>query len=756
MVGSIRSVMVWLCLVFVLSAKGNIIGNTKMIPLTSHSALAHKKSVFNENTIYNLYRLSSDQVDFGVKYFDKFHLIKASNLSKYNTTKPNSIILINNRKIKNFNKVDGIGTVEVMQNGGYTMKRINNNTIAVIAGDDAGLMYGIMDLSDALLSQKFNDIKDKRQEPYIAQRGVKFNLPLDARTPTYNEPSDAVQENIKHMWDIGFWKAYIDQLAIHRYNFISLWSLHPFPSMVKVPGFEKIALDDVMQSQGSWNEYYSTRTTDFEDTAIMNHLKIVKKISIDKKIAFWKEVMDYGAKRNVSFYVVTWNVYTNGINGKYGITNDIKNENTKAYYRAAVNAMYDTYPLLKGMGLTTGENMDASALEKEEWVWQTYGLGTLDAAKKYKQRTIELVHRQHEASAADIKHKFSALLNQQNVKFYFSFKYAQAHVMSFEKQNFHINFLNDISPTKTWWTLRNDDNYLFRWAAPQFVKSFIQHIPIEPTAAIYYGSDQHVWGKASLEKNTLNAPLEIDKHWLHWLLWGRTAYDTSLNKITLAKLVNKRMGLTHGAELLTAWEHASMVYPLTTGFHWGALDFQWYIEACKSRPGPANTESGFHDINRFITLGVHPSSSYINISDYVKAETSSIKTDGVNPLQLADNILNHVSKAQAWLDGKPYSPPNVEYEATCEDISTVVKLGRYYAHKIKAATHLAMYRATKNNGEKSIALQEINIAITYWHAYVASVKKVYRDKLWFNRVGYVDWDLLSTEAEKDLAIIQAE
>jgi hypothetical protein len=36
--------------------------------------------------------------------------------------------------------------------------------------------------------------------------------------------------------------------------------------------------------------------------------------------------------------------------------------------------------------------------------------------------------------------------------------------------------------------------------------------------------------------------------------------------------------------LFTAWQEASMIYPVTTGFHWGALDFQWYIEACKSRP----------------------------------------------------------------------------------------------------------------------------------------------------------------------------
>ena len=45
-----------------------------------------------------------------------------------------------------------------------------------------------------------------------------------------------------------------------------------------------------------------------------------------------------------------------------------------------------------------------------------------------------------------------------------------------------------------------------------------------------------------------------------------------------------------------------MIYPLTTGFHWGALDFQWYIEGCQSRAEFAQTPTGFHDINRFISL----------------------------------------------------------------------------------------------------------------------------------------------------------
>ena len=36
-----------------------------------------------------------------------------------------------------------------------------------------------------------------------------------------------------------------------------------------------------------------------------------------------------------------------------------------------------------------------------------------------------------------------------------------------------------------------------------------------------------------------------------------------------------------------------MIYPLVTGFHWADFDFQWYIEACRSRPEPGENRKRF-------------------------------------------------------------------------------------------------------------------------------------------------------------------
>jgi hypothetical protein len=51
--------------------------------------------------------------------------------------------------------------------------------------------------------------------------------------------------NIPVDWEMDFWQQQIDQMVRDRYNVISLWSENPFLSLVKIPEFPKIALNDV-------------------------------------------------------------------------------------------------------------------------------------------------------------------------------------------------------------------------------------------------------------------------------------------------------------------------------------------------------------------------------------------------------------------------------------------------------------------------------------------------------------------------------
>jgi hypothetical protein len=637
-----------------------------------------------------------------------------------------------------------------LRSEGYSIRttsKAGRTTYWAVGADTAGIMYGGLELAEIIRLNGLGGIKDVDQNPYMAMRGTKFNIPLDARTPSYTDTCDAAQKNIGQMWSFAFWKDYIDNLARYRYNFISLWSLHPFPSLVKVPDYSDVALDDVKRSTVQWDEYYPGNGTGFASPEILNNLETLKKMTIEEKIDFWRKVMRYAKGRNVDFYVVTWNIFVNGTYGKYGITDDINNETTIDYFRQSVKQMFLTYPDLAGIGLTTGENMrGANFKQKEDWAFKTYAQGVLDAAKAQPGRKFVLIHRQHQTGAKDIAQKFAPLIDHEDIEFIFSFKYAKAHVYSSTTQPYHPDFVKDIGDLKTIWTLRNDDVYHFRWGGPDFVREFIQNIPHKVSRGFY------IWGREFLSTEPESPrQIEIVKHWYHWMIWGRLGYNPNLGNERFVKIIQQRYPGISSPDLFTAWQEASMVYPKTTGFHWGALDFQWYIEACKSRPGPAKTPTGFHDVNRFISLPPHRGTDYVSIPDYVKSFIAGKECSGTTPIEVSNQIHAHADKALQILDRLSHGGDK-ELRLTLGDIRAIAYLGKYYAHKIRGATELALFRSNQKQSHRNAAIQELTKAAKYWRLYASTALGQYKNPLWTNRVGYCDWRALTKEVLNDIKI----
>ncbi|HZG25460.1 MAG TPA: hypothetical protein VEZ17_12805, partial [Chitinophagaceae bacterium] len=641
---------------------------------------------------------------------------------------------------------------------GFTIRSTGgkNGTIRVVGQEAAGLMYGGFDLAETIETAGLDSVRTKTQDAYMKMRGVKFNIPLDVRTPSYTDMSDVAQKNIAEMWNFDFWKEYIDSLARFRYNFVSLWNLHPFPSLVRVPDYPDIALDDVHRSTANFKENYNLNGIGFDTPEVVNKYEVLKKISMDDKIALWRRIMRYGKDRNVDFYFVTWNIFVNGTSGKYGITEHIDNKVTRDYFRKSVKQMFITYPDLAGIGLTTGENMYGNSTEKkEDWAFETFGQGVLDVVKEQPDRKLTFIHRQHQTGALDIAKKFAPVADNKNINFIFSFKYAEAHALSSTNQVFHQNFVKDIQRDKnlkTIWTIRNDDNYYFRWGAPGFVREFIQNIPYDVSEGFYYGSDQYIPGREFLSLDS-NSPrqLEIAKSWYHWLMWGRLGYDPKMSDQHFQQILSAHFPGVNGTRLFSAWQEASLIYPLTTGFHWGPLDFQWYIESGQSRPDFAQTPTGYHDLNRFISLPPHKGTGYVSIPEYVKAVAQNGTVTGKAPPELATQIQQHAERALELLGGIT-AGGNPELLATLEDIRSMAHLGLYYAHKIRAATHLALFRENLKKDERDKLIEAQTASASAWRMYASLSLSNYKNPLWTNRVGYVDWRKNYTYVLNEIAV----
>jgi hypothetical protein len=240
-------------------------------------------------------------------------------------------------------KAAGGDVPEMMDAEGFSIQITGNHdqkTVWAMGADAVGAMYAGLDLAETIAMDGIEGVQEKECKPYVKKRGLKMNIPLDARTPSYADSGDAAQNNIEVVWDMDFWKAHLDQMARDRYNSITLWSPHPFPSLVQVPDYPDVALDDVKKSKIDWHRWYPKNInnggSELTTPEILNSLETVKTMTIQEKMAFWRDVMQYGHDRGVEFHFITWNIFVWAADGKYGITRDIHNEVTIDYLRKSV------------------------------------------------------------------------------------------------------------------------------------------------------------------------------------------------------------------------------------------------------------------------------------------------------------------------------------------------------------------------------------------------------------------------------------
>lgn len=69
----------------------------------------------------------------------------------------------------------------------------------VVGADAVGAMYGGLDIAEAIKLGTLAELKIGKHAPFVERRGIKFNIPLDARTPSYSDAGDAAQQNIPEM-----------------------------------------------------------------------------------------------------------------------------------------------------------------------------------------------------------------------------------------------------------------------------------------------------------------------------------------------------------------------------------------------------------------------------------------------------------------------------------------------------------------------------------------------------------------------------
>lgn len=621
----------------------------------------------------------------------------------------------------------------------------------ITGADEPGVMYGILDLSRELSHKKeLVSIGETEVIPFLENRGIKLNIPLDARTPSYSDASDSASYNIENMWDFDFWKEFLDRMALDRFNVLSLWSLSPFPSLVRIPEYPLTALEDVKKATRPIKADLSGWGMYSED--MRGSLVTIKKITMEEKIAFWRSVMEYAKNRCIKIYLFTWNLFVYGTeHSPYEITCDQNNPVTKDYIYCGTKALMDTYPLLAGIGVTSGEHMLRDDTDIP-FLADSYGRGVKDYLSTHPDREFRFIHRMQYTRYDSIIEEFRDF----PCPFEISFKYSQAHMYSSTKPAFINPFLMEKDQNmKIWLTVRNDDFYMYRWGNPDFARSYIKQMPHQIMTGYYMGADGYTWGRDYMDLRDLSHRLFMDKMWYMFRIWGQLSYNKDLPEDYFQKELESRFQLNDSG-LYESWKHASDIITEVNCVHWHDYDFQWYPEGCCMYDFEAD-KLIFADINEFIECNSMPGENYFSVKEYCEAVMKGEELTKIDPISVSESIWKHAKEAMLGVRRiRDLRIPDQELSHTLDDIQALSHLGYYYATKLQAAVLLCMYRLKGDKGLQQEAVELLNTAVYYWKDYAEKTKEMYRPQVLTRLCGYVDVERFCNSVEMDVLLAQEQ
>jgi len=76
----------------------------------------------------------------------------------------------------------------------FEIRSAGANQIMIIGSDAKGAMYGGLEVAELIRMKR--PIKSLERKPFVKKRGIKFNIPWDARTPSYDDTGDNAQKSV--------------------------------------------------------------------------------------------------------------------------------------------------------------------------------------------------------------------------------------------------------------------------------------------------------------------------------------------------------------------------------------------------------------------------------------------------------------------------------------------------------------------------------------------------------------------------------
>jgi hypothetical protein len=625
---------------------------------------------------------------------------------------------------------------------GFKLARVGDRLL-VSGGNERGALYGLLDLAEQVRQgTALARIAPKTERARFGFRTIKFNLPFSAyrASPTLEQHQEVCR-------DLKFWEAYLDMMAANRFNTLTLWSMHPFHYFVVPKSFPEAQTF----SSAEMAEYRTLWTRLFA---------LAKERGIETYLINWNTFVspEFARAHHFDAYHTSWAHIGDGTKDKI----------VEAYTRECVQQTIDEYPDLTGLGITLGERMGGQTPdERRQWLDDAFFAG-IAAAK----RPIKFIYRAplsadtksggttSEENDRRTRAQIEGLRANPNIiaPVFTEFKYNWSHGHS-SPQLFivHGGKLSDAywNPPPTHhqvvWTVRNEDFYVLRWGAPDFIREFIANNGAPHVGGVLVGSECYIPAKdyITFEGKHKTWTWAFERQWLFYALWGRLLYNPQTSDRIFEGLLAERFGAAHAPALLQAWTLASRAQLRFAAFHQGRTDNTLYTEGFTAWRD--NDAFRFFDIENIIK---HPvlDTKYINIADFVAA--GGVAPAGkISPLALADELERDMAEAQRLAStvraGKKISPT---LDAELADIDAWSAHGRYFAAKLRGGVALATFRQTREAARQTEAIAQLEKAAACWRELAAAATRFNKPRMPHNAGEIFSWARFFPEVDRDIAI----
>lgn len=558
---------------------------------------------------------------------------------------------------------------------GYRIGK-SGNSYLIAAIDNSGAMYGLLDLAEQIEMQRgMIQIEERIVNPRFGFRAIKYNLPW----VSYRE-NESLQANDELSKDLDMWASFLDMMAENRFNALTLWSLHPFPYLIKANNFPL--------------------ATPFSDAELAEWK------------AFWSALFKMAKDRGIDTYIINWNIIVsksfkeNYGEGNTGLWADgYTSAQIEKYTRETVTQVINEYPDLTGLGITMGEAMQGWSGEQEtEWMEKTFFAGIKAADRKVKfiyRAALDGDHNPHRKAIDQ-----SGLDTPEDpiiveLKFNWSHGQSSTTLVKAHGGGTGKEYWTNPPPShhKMAWMIRNEDFFRLRWGEPDFIREHIQVNGQDYVGGYFIGSECYIPAKDIYHKPNhphVNWKYAFERHWLYFKEWGRLLHDPETSDAVFANAFDQRFPGNYGREMVEAYKLSTRTtqrIAQSFNFTW---DHSFYTE------GFIGNKRDFIHLQELIDANpIEP--DFISIREY--GDGSQNFAAKVTPLQLAAALEQDNQQALQIVNGISTSDETLKCEIA--DVKAWAFLGLYFAKKLRAGVAL-------NQGNKQDAIRYITEAQKHW------------------------------------------